>query len=204
MLERARVAGQFPPRPALYDDPALSDALGIPAAEARRIIEAAVPRPVTPVYSQLSSILQVALHRALTRQEEPGPALQEAAGRDAGAARPGAARTLGHDTDDRSWNGERDTVGMDAGGPRAGRDRARGPRADSVDVLGIAAPARSADAVARPSVRRRANYAEVLRDARFWSALGHTAVFVATSVSMELSLGLLLALRSIASPARAG
>jgi len=35
---------------------------------------------VTPVYSQLSSILQVALHRVLTRQDEPGPALQEAAG----------------------------------------------------------------------------------------------------------------------------
>ena len=30
-----------------------------------------MPRPVTPVYSQLSAILQVALHRALTRQEEP-------------------------------------------------------------------------------------------------------------------------------------
>ena len=42
MIERAEVAGQFPPRPALYDDPALADALRIPAAEARRIIEAAV------------------------------------------------------------------------------------------------------------------------------------------------------------------
>ena len=80
MLERARVVGQFPPRPALYDDPALSDALGISASEALHIVEAARPRPVTPVYSQLSSILQVALHRVLTRQEEPGPALQEAAG----------------------------------------------------------------------------------------------------------------------------
>ena len=33
---------------------------------------------------------------------------------------------------------------MDAGGPGAGRHRAGGPRADSVDVLGVAAPARSA------------------------------------------------------------
>ena len=39
-----------------------------------------------------------------------------------------------------------------------------------------------------------ANYAEVLRDARFWSALGHTTVFVVTSVSVELSLGLVLAI----------
>jgi len=79
MIERAEVAGQFPPRPALYDDPALAHALRIPAAEAQRIIEAAVSRPVSPVYSQLSSILQVSLHRALTRQQEPGEALHDAA-----------------------------------------------------------------------------------------------------------------------------
>jgi multiple sugar transport system substrate-binding protein len=79
MIERARVVGQFPPRPALYDDPALAEALHLGGGEARRLIEAAVPRPVTPVYSQLSAILQVALHRALTRQEEPGEALQQAA-----------------------------------------------------------------------------------------------------------------------------
>ena len=44
-----------------------------------RIIERAVPRPVTPVYSQLSEILQISLHRALTRQQEPREALQDAA-----------------------------------------------------------------------------------------------------------------------------
>jgi multiple sugar transport system substrate-binding protein len=79
MIERAAVVGQFPPRTALFDDPALSEALGMPALDARRIIEAAEPRPVTPVYSQLSSILQVALHRALTLQEEPRSALRQAA-----------------------------------------------------------------------------------------------------------------------------
>jgi multiple sugar transport system substrate-binding protein len=79
MIERAAVVGQFPPRQELYDDPALGDALGMPAADARRIIEAAEPRPVTPVYSELSAILQVALHRVLTRQEEPRPALRQAA-----------------------------------------------------------------------------------------------------------------------------
>jgi multiple sugar transport system substrate-binding protein len=79
MIERARIAGQFPPARALYETAALSEALTVPAAEARRIIEAAVARPATPVYSQLSSILQVSVHRALTRQQEPRTALAEAA-----------------------------------------------------------------------------------------------------------------------------
>ena len=49
------------------------------AAE-REMLERAVARPVTPVYSELSQILQVSLHRALTRQQDPRPALQDAAG----------------------------------------------------------------------------------------------------------------------------
>lgn len=79
MIERARIAGQFPTRPALYETQALADALAVPAAEARDVIERAVARPVTPVYEELSQILQVALHRALTRQQEPREALGEAA-----------------------------------------------------------------------------------------------------------------------------
>lgn len=79
MLERARGVGQFPARMALFDDPALARALSIPPAQARAVIEHAVPRPVTPVYTQLSDILQVDLHRALTRQLEPAAALQHAA-----------------------------------------------------------------------------------------------------------------------------
>jgi multiple sugar transport system substrate-binding protein len=79
MLERARVVGQFPTRTALYDTPELAEALSIPPAEARRVIEAAVSRPVTPVYTQLSDILQIHLHRALTGQREPATALAEAA-----------------------------------------------------------------------------------------------------------------------------
>jgi ABC-type sugar transport system permease subunit len=39
-----------------------------------------------------------------------------------------------------------------------------------------------------------ANYAEVLRDPRFWSAFGHTVFFVTASVALELTAGLLLAL----------
>jgi len=38
------------------------------------------------------------------------------------------------------------------------------------------------------------NYAEVLADDRFWSALGHTLAFTAASVGLELGLGLILAL----------
>ena len=79
MIERARIAGQFPPRPALYDAAALADALLMPAADALHVIQQAVPRPVTPVYSQLSELLQIGLHRALTRQQEPRTALRDAA-----------------------------------------------------------------------------------------------------------------------------
>jgi ABC-type sugar transport system permease subunit len=38
------------------------------------------------------------------------------------------------------------------------------------------------------------NYAELVRDPRFWNALGHTLFFTAASVSLELILGLALAL----------
>jgi multiple sugar transport system substrate-binding protein len=78
MIERAQIAGQLPTRPALYDTPELAAALDIPPADARAVVERAVPRPVTPVYSQLSGILQVWLHRALTRQESPDAALRRA------------------------------------------------------------------------------------------------------------------------------
>ena len=38
------------------------------------------------------------------------------------------------------------------------------------------------------------NYVAIFQDARFWQALGHTAIFAVISVSLELVLGLLLAL----------
>src|SRR5690606_15713227 len=77
--ERAEVVGQYPTRPALYDDPALSSYLRVPAAEVRRIIEAAEPRPPIPVYTELSELLQVELHRALTGQKPAAEALHHAA-----------------------------------------------------------------------------------------------------------------------------
>ena len=79
MQERAQLVGQYPPRPALYESDALANALAIPPAQVRQIIERAVPRPVTPVYTELSAILQIHLHRALTRQQEPADALADAA-----------------------------------------------------------------------------------------------------------------------------
>jgi multiple sugar transport system substrate-binding protein len=79
MLERARMAGQYPARPALFEQGDLAT-LGAPPDQIRRIIEHAVPRPVTPVYTELSELFQVYLHRALTRQQEPAAALHEAAG----------------------------------------------------------------------------------------------------------------------------
>jgi multiple sugar transport system substrate-binding protein len=80
MLERAAVGG-YPARPALYDDPRLRTVLPIPAGAARAILDRAAPRPVTPIYSQLSELLQIQLHRALTGQAEPAAALAEAARR---------------------------------------------------------------------------------------------------------------------------
>jgi multiple sugar transport system substrate-binding protein len=78
MRERARVVGQFPARVELYEEDGLAGDLGIPPMIARRVIQYAVPRPVTPVYNQLSEILQINLHRALTRQTTPIAALARA------------------------------------------------------------------------------------------------------------------------------
>ena len=81
MMERAKVVGQYPPRMSMYDDPQLAIALASDAASVRRIIEAATPRPVTPVYAEISDHLQVSLHRALTGAADPAVALTEAASR---------------------------------------------------------------------------------------------------------------------------
>jgi multiple sugar transport system substrate-binding protein len=78
-LERAVAIGEFPTLRAVYDDPALRAALAIPADDARRAVESATPRPVTPLYTQLSEILQIELHRALAGQRTPEAALADAA-----------------------------------------------------------------------------------------------------------------------------
>jgi len=78
-LERAVAIGEFPTRRAVYDEPSLRAALAIPADDARRAVESATPRPVTPLYTQLSEILQIELHRALAGQVMPDAALAAAA-----------------------------------------------------------------------------------------------------------------------------
>ncbi len=78
-LERAAATGDYPTRRALYDDPRLAEALAIPLDRVRTAIESAVPRPVTPIYTELSGLLQVQLHRALTGQTSPSEALHAAA-----------------------------------------------------------------------------------------------------------------------------
>lgn len=78
ILDRSRLSG-YPPRAALYDDPRLGKILPIPLTLARSIVERAVARPATPIYSQLSELLQIDLHRALSGQVPPDRALHEAA-----------------------------------------------------------------------------------------------------------------------------
>jgi len=100
MLERAQVVGQFPARRTGISEADLTRALSIPPAQIRAVVERAVPRPVTPVYTQLSDILQIQLHRALTRQATPEAALRD--------AQEQMQRLL-------------DRVGLGAGGARASR-----------------------------------------------------------------------------------
>ncbi|MGI9182515.1 MAG: ABC transporter substrate-binding protein [Longimicrobiaceae bacterium] len=79
MLERAEVVGQYPARRSVFADPRLAAALAAPPSEVQRIVESATPRPVSPIYTQISEILQIHLHRALVGQSEPEAALQAAA-----------------------------------------------------------------------------------------------------------------------------
>jgi len=79
MLERAQLATQLPARRSLYDTDALAEALPVPIDQVRQMFDAAIARPVTPVYSELSEILQVRIHRALSGQQTPTLALREAA-----------------------------------------------------------------------------------------------------------------------------
>ena len=176
MIERAEVVGQFPTRSALSTTiPRWPEALSIPPADARRIIERAVPRPVTPVYTQLSEILQIQLHRALTRQRSPARALA--------AAQAEMQRLL-------------DDAGLGSREPSHARALTTRPRLawwlvlpalatillvalfplawtvwESLHLHDLRMPW-----LGRPFVGLD-NYVEALGDPRFWSALGHTALF---------------------------
>ena len=79
MLERAETVGQYPARRSVWTSPRLAAALGAPPDQVLRIVESATPRPATPVWTELSEILQIWLHRSLAGQAEPEAALSEAA-----------------------------------------------------------------------------------------------------------------------------
>ncbi|HKI85424.1 MAG TPA: extracellular solute-binding protein, partial [Thermoanaerobaculia bacterium] len=79
LVERAKIAGEYPPLPALYRSGRLEGLLPIAPQRALGIISHATARPATPVYAQLSSDLQVELHRALSGQSGTDEALASAA-----------------------------------------------------------------------------------------------------------------------------
>ena len=229
MLERVRVVGQYPTRPALFEGDALHEAIGIPPAEVKRIVEAAVPRPPTPIYTELSQLLQVRLHRALTGQEDPAEALHGAAremravlaaaglGPDAGKGRRGTAASPLPLLVALAllvlivavWLRRRSRAAAVASVPIDTRDErlAWAMVAPVFVVIALVAvfPLGSAlweslhahdlrmPWLGRPFVGL-ANYAEAVSDPRFWEALGHTAIFAAGTVFLELGCGLALAL----------
>lgn len=78
MAERARRLAQFPARRSVYGAD-LGTVLGVPVDAALRLVEAAVSRPVTPLYAEISEVLQIQVHRALAGDAEPEAALRVAA-----------------------------------------------------------------------------------------------------------------------------
>ncbi|MGM0576481.1 MAG: extracellular solute-binding protein [Myxococcota bacterium] len=224
-LERARVTGQLPARRDLYDDPRLAEALPMPPEEARRVVERARPRPVTPVYAQLSRILQVHLHRALTGQATPRTALEEAAAGmqtllDRTRPPPEGAHSPQEEPTSRvaPWLLGALALGV-AGLVLLLRARRRSPRPlpDASLAWRLVAPALvvtsavaffplawtaweslHAHDLRAPWQGRTfvgvANYAEALGSERFWGAMANTAIFAASTVTLEVLLGLVLAL----------
>jgi multiple sugar transport system substrate-binding protein len=79
MLERAEAVGQYPARRSVWTSPRLAAALQAPPEQVLRIIESAAARPATPIWTELSEILQIWLHRTLAGQAEPEAALHAAA-----------------------------------------------------------------------------------------------------------------------------
>jgi ABC-type sugar transport system permease subunit/ABC-type glycerol-3-phosphate transport system substrate-binding protein len=236
MRERALAIGQLPARRALYDDPALAGVLGAPGADVRAVVEAAVARPATPVYTELSGRLQVALHRALAGEESAASALAAAAPelqRILDRARPGAALAR-RAPSTAALVAAILAIALIAGAAvlavrRHRRRRIGRPGRRRVEPLDPADPAeaRAAWALVAPALAcialvavfplvwtaweslhdhdlrlpwtgrpfvGAANYVEAAGDARLWAALGHTAMFAAISVTLELVLGLALAL----------
>jgi multiple sugar transport system substrate-binding protein len=219
-VERARAAGLYPPRLALYRSGALDGVLPIAPGDALAVVERAIARPSTPMYAELSSALQVQLHRALAGQIDVDAAVT--------AAADDVSRVL-EEADD---VGEASRVSRIVIAAIAvvvvlvlGWVAWRAVRRRPVDALPgeertgwlLVAPAVVALAAialvplawtawealhahdlrvperGRPFVGV-ANFVELGGDARMWSALGHTALFTVITVALELVLGLALAL----------
>jgi multiple sugar transport system substrate-binding protein len=75
-----RAASEFALPPALassYDDPGVQKALPF-ASELKQAVEQAAPRPVTPVYSQVSAAIYKNVNAALAGQSTPQEALENA------------------------------------------------------------------------------------------------------------------------------
>jgi multiple sugar transport system substrate-binding protein len=93
LKRRAQVLGMLPPVKSLYDDPDLQAQFPY-LKRLKEVFFNARPRPITPLYSFISQILQVHFSRALTRQETPKEALEKAQTEIAGVlrrfGRPGA------------------------------------------------------------------------------------------------------------------
>ncbi|HKH47135.1 MAG TPA: ABC transporter substrate-binding protein [Thermoanaerobaculia bacterium] len=79
MLERAEAVGQYPARRSVWSSPRLAAALQVPPDQVLRIVESAAARPATPIWTELSDVLQIWLHRSLAGQAGPEAALREAA-----------------------------------------------------------------------------------------------------------------------------
>jgi multiple sugar transport system substrate-binding protein len=86
LKKRAQVLGMLPPVASLYDDPDLERQFPY-LRPLKPVFINARPRPITPLYSFISQILQVHFSRALTRQETPQEALKRGQAEIAGVLR---------------------------------------------------------------------------------------------------------------------
>lgn len=233
MLERAELAGQLPARRAPFTSERLAQSLVVDPGDLMRVIDSAVPRPVTPLYTELSARLQIALHRALSGQSPSAAALGEAARemrtilRERGAPRTRPATTAFGAWDTgwlaalgaallatsllaRRWWRRRATLREQRrlGAATCGDARLAWPLMSpallTVAGLGVAPllwtfweslhrrdlrfPGSSADWVGLDQ------YAAALSDGHLGASLGRTLLFTGASVSLELLIGVALAL----------
>lgn len=221
LVERARIAGQYPPRPALYRSGELEGLLPIPPADALAVIEHATPRPITPVYAELSAALQVHLHRALGEQVSVEAAITAAAADISDVLASARAPVPAAGSGARlvfllvallfgGWL----AIALVRGGRRPPPDASPGEERLGVGLVAPAVLVIAAIALlplvwtaweslhahdlrlpehGRPFVGAR-HYQQLATDGRFWTAIAHTAVFTIITVALELALGLALAL----------